>query len=163
MSVTLRPQRVSDAKRFFEILGNHKFPYFTTIVNSLDDEIAFLKKNAQKRKTNFEYNYTILVDKKFVGGCGIKINQHRPHIGEIGYVIDEAYWGQGIATKAVKLLEKIGFKELNLSRIEIVMDKRHKASEKVAIKAGYQKEGVMRKAFKDKNKRVDVFLYAKVK
>ncbi len=79
-----------------------------------------------------------------VGGCGIKIDQHRTFIGEIGYFLDEEYWGKGIVTKAVKILEKIGFQKLGLKRIEVLMDPRNIGSEKVAIKCGYKKEGTMK-------------------
>ncbi|GAI10613.1 unnamed protein product, partial [marine sediment metagenome] len=91
------------------------------------------------------------------------IDQHRTFNGEIGYFVDQVCWGKGIATQAVKKLERIGFDELNLERIEIFTDIRHKASEKVAIKCGYKKEGVMRKAIKTGKSYYDAFLYAKVK
>jgi len=161
--VTIRPQKISDAKRFYEILNNPNFIYLTTHVGSIREEIKFLQKNAEKRRKNLEHNFTILYDGKIVGALGMKINQQRKYIGEIGYFIDENYWGKGIATKAVKELEKIGFKKMKLSRIEIIMDTRHKASEKVAIKCGYTKEGIMRKYIENAGKRSDVYLYAKVK
>lgn len=161
--VELRPQRISDAKRFYQIIKNPNFEFMRSPVNSIKDEIKFLKQNTARRRRNFAYNYTILADGEIVGGCGIKINQHRTFNGEIGYFVDQAYWGKGIATQAVKKLEEIGFDELELKRIEIFMDVRHKASERVAIKCGYKKEGVMRKAIKTGKSYHDAFLYAKVK
>ena len=83
--------------------------------------------------------------------------------GEIGYFVDEHYCGKGIATKAVKLLEKIAFKEFNLKRIQLVNDLKNDASIKVAIKCGYKKEGIMKKAIKSGNKIIDCYLYAKTK
>jgi len=161
--VELRPQRVSDARRFYQIIRNPNFEFMRISLNSIKDEIKFLKQNASRRRKNFAYNYTILGDGEVVGGCGIKIDQHRTFTGEIGYLIDQAYWGKGMATQAVKKLEKIGFDELKLKRIEILMNVRHKASEKVAIKCGYKKEGVMKKAIKTGKSYYDAFLYAKVK
>lgn len=99
---------------------------------------------------------------KLVGGCGIHINQFRTFIGEIGYFIDEESWGKGIATKAIKLLEKIGFQELGLKRIEILMDPKNVGSERIAIKCGYSKEGTMKKATKNGDDYTDAHLYAKV-
>ena len=99
---------------------------------------------------------------ELVGGCGIHINQFRTFIGEIGYFLDEEYWGKGIATKAIKLLEKIGFEKLGLKRIEILMDPRNKNSEQVAIKCGYNKEGTMKQATKNGDEYTDAHLYAKV-
>ena len=155
-------QRVSDAKRFYEILNNPNFKYFGVKPSSAEEEKEYLRTNSKNRKNNFSHNYTIIYNSKVVGGCGIKINQHRKHIGEIGYFIDEKYWGKGIATKVVKLLEKEGFKKLGLKRIEIIMDKRNIASKKVAIKNNYKKEGILRKYIENNNKLNDSYLYAKV-
>ncbi|MDP2944244.1 MAG: GNAT family N-acetyltransferase [bacterium] len=160
--VSIRYQQVKDARRFFDILTNPNFIYFRKNVKSVADQKKWLKKNPAKRKNNIEWNYTILYENKVVGGIGFKINQHRKHIGEIGYFIDEEYWGRGIAVKAVKLAEKEGFKKIGLSRIEVLMRPENKASEKVAIKSGYTKEGLLRKYVKDiKGKIHNVWLYAK--
>ncbi len=161
--VKLRYQKVSDAERFFEILNNPNFKYFKVCPKDVEAEKEFLKQNAKKRKNNFEYNFAILYNGYLVGGCGIKINQHRTFIGEIGYFLDEKYWRKGIATTAVRILEKIGFQKLGLKRIEILMNPRNIGSEKVALKCGYKKEGIMKQAAKNGNDFIDVFLYAKVK
>jgi len=60
-------------------------------------------------------------------------------------------------------LEKIGFKKLKLKRIEIIMDTRHKASERIAIKCGYKKEGIMKKSIENSRRYFDAYLYAKTK
>ncbi|MFP4403272.1 MAG: GNAT family N-acetyltransferase [Candidatus Woesearchaeota archaeon] len=161
--IKLRNQRVSDAKKFYEILNNPNFFYLDIKPKSIEDEKEWLRKNATKRKNNFEYNYTILYNNKIVGGCGIKINQHRKYIGEIGYFLDEKYWNKGIVTKAVLELEKIAFNKLKLIRIEIIMTKKNKPSEKVAIKCSYKKEGIIRKVVELNNKYEDCYLYSKVK
>ncbi len=165
LKVELRNQRLSDAKRFYEILDNDNFLYFGVRPCSIEKEKEYLKRNKEKRKNNFEHNYTILYNKKVVGGIGFKVNQHRKHIGEIGYFIDEEFWNKGIATKAVKLIEDIGFKKLGFKRIEIVMNPKNKGSEKVAIKAKYKKEGLLKSViYSGKiNEYEDVLMYAKVK
>ncbi|MFA6514063.1 MAG: GNAT family protein [Patescibacteria group bacterium] len=160
--VTIRYQLIKDARRFFEILNNPNFIYFPTSVNSVAEEKKILKENAQKRKDNISWNYSILYGNQLVGGIGVRINRTRPYAGEIGYFVDEKYWGKGISTQAVKLAEQEGFKKLGLNRIEIIMRPENKASEKVAIKNGYKKEGRMKKAIKDKNGMMrDALLYAK--
>lgn len=159
-SIILRKQRVSDAKRFYEILHNPHFEYFTLPPKSLEAEKEFLREG---KKNKLHHGYTIIIDDIVVGACGIKIDQRKQYIGEIGYCIDEKYWGRGIATRAVKLLEKVGFTALKLQRIEIKMDPRNGASERVAIKCGYQKEGTTRKSIKRGDEFRDQHLYAKVK
>ena len=160
--IELRNQRVSDAKRFFDILNNPNFKYFKVCPKDIEAERDFLRQNSEKRKNNKEFNYAILYDGKLVGGCGIHINQFRTFIGEIGYFIDEGNWGKGIAVKAIKRLEDIGFKKLGLKRIEILMDPRNIGSERVAIKCGYAKEGTMKKAAKNGDEYTDAHLYAKI-
>lgn len=161
--VKLRYQRVTDAEKIYNILNNPNFRYFHVCPKDVKGEREFLLQNLKKRKKNFSYNYTILYGGKIVGGCGIKIDQHRTFIGEIGYFLDESFWGKGITTQVVKILEKICFKELKLKRIEIRMQPENKASEKVAIKCGYKKEGTLNESINDGGIFKDAYLYAKVK
>ncbi len=154
---------VKDAADFFRILKNPNFIYFLVTVNSIAEEKDSLRKNTQRRKNNESYNYTFLYKNKVVGGGGVRINRTRPYIGELGYFLDEKYWGRGLTTAFVKLMEQEGFSKLGLSRIEILMRPENKASEKVAIKNGYQKEGRLKKVIKDREGKMhDAFIYAKV-
>lgn len=160
--VTLRNQRVSDAKRFFEILSNPNFIYFPAKPKSIEDEKTFLEQNKLKQKNKSEFNYAIIYKNNLVGAVGIRIDRFRPYMGELGYFVDEKYWGKGIAPEAVKLAEKIGFGKLGLKRIEIIMIRKNKASENVAAKCGYKKEGIVRKKLLLSNQYHDGYLYAKV-
>ncbi|QIB28244.1 GNAT family N-acetyltransferase [Caloranaerobacter azorensis] len=99
-----------------------------------------------KRDNNLEYNFAVIFNGGVVGGCGIKIYQEYKHIGEIGYFIDKNYSVIRTVTEIAKNLEEIAFNELNLVRLEIKMDPRNKASEKVTIKNNYKKEGLLREA-----------------
>ena len=161
--VKIRPQEISDAERFFEILTHLDNKFIEVPIKTLEDEKRFLKTNDVRRKTNFEHNYSIIFDGNLVGACGIRIDQHRPWVGEIGYFVDIAYQGQGIATEAVKQLEKIVFNELKLKRIAILMDTRNLASEQVARKCGYEKEGVAKKIHRIEEEYYDCFVYAKTR
>lgn len=160
--ITLRLQKIHDAQRFFEILNNPNFLYFGSQPDSIEAEIAWLEGNEKRFREHKEWNYTILKGEDIIGGIGVKINQHRSYIGEIGYFIDEAYWRQGIATEAVRLLEEICMRELRMTRFELLMLPENIGSEKVAIKCGYRKEGILQKALlhKDGSKR-DCLLYAR--
>lgn len=159
--IELRYQRVSDAKRLFEILNNPNFKYFSVCPKNIDDEREYLRKTQKKKKDNFEHSFSIMLNGKVVGGCGIKIDQHRKYIGEIGYFVEQKFWGKGIACEAVRILEKLGFEKLGLKRIEILMNPKNKASERVAVKCGYKKEGTKKKALHKNGKFFDAHLYAK--
>ena len=65
---------------------------------------------------------------------------------EIGYWLGEAVWGKGIATAAVRTLSTYGFRELELTRIFAVPLISSTASMRVLEKAGYVREGVLRRS-----------------
>jgi RimJ/RimL family protein N-acetyltransferase len=74
--------------------------------------------------------------------------EHRE--GEIGYMVAPAARGRGIAPRAVELLTRWGFDELGLIRLELRIDVENAASERVAARTGYQRDGVLRDIhFKD--------------
>ena len=79
---------------------------------------------------------------------------------EIGYTLSNEYRSQGIVTEAVHLLVRHLFSSTLVNRLEIRMDTRNQASEKVAIKCGFQKEGVSRGANFVRGQHVDMNLYA---
>ena len=58
------------------------------------------------------------------------------HAGEIGYIIDRAYWGRGIATEALQALLRYGFEHLGLDDIGAGALKVNVASLRVIEKAG---------------------------
>ena len=54
MEITIRPQRVYDAKRFVEILSSPNFKYFPAKPKTIKEEKEFLRLNAMKRKDRTE-------------------------------------------------------------------------------------------------------------
>lgn len=164
-TIQIRLQEIGDARRFYEILSNPNFIYFSANPKSVEDEENWLRASIRDMANGLQYSYSILLDGEVCGGIGVRIDGTRKHIGEIGYFVEEKHWGRGIAAEAVRLLEQKCFNELKLSRIEILMQPENAASEKVAVKAGYVKEGLLRKVVEDKEhsgKMHDVLLYAKV-
>ncbi len=161
--VELRYTRVSDAKRILEIMSNPNFIYTNRKTCTLDDEKEKIRTFSAKRKSGEAFIYVILFNGKVVGGCDLNVNQRTRHIAAIGYFIDEAYWGKNIAARAVRKITRIGFNELGLKRLEILMVPENAASERVAVKCGFQKEGTLRKRVYINGKLCDAHLYARVK
>jgi ribosomal-protein-alanine N-acetyltransferase len=162
--ISLRPQEISDAQRFYDILKNPKFIYFSWNPKSIEDEANRIKISKQDFEKGTVYNYTIIGENsEIIWGIWVKINSHRPYIGEIWYFVDETYRWQGIASKAVQILETFCFDKLNIKRLEIIMDPQNIASEKVAIKVWYTKEWLMKKCFVSRldDDLHDAWLYAK--
>ena len=63
---------------------------------------------------------------------------------EIGYRIGEEFWGQGIAVKAVRAMTGYLFREIGINRIQATVLPENIRSKRVLMKAGFQKEGLLR-------------------
>ncbi|XP_021290353.1 uncharacterized protein LOC110421174 [Herrania umbratica] len=91
----------------------------------------------------------ICLDNRPIGAISVTANSGKDKCrGELGYVLASKYWGKGIATRAVKMVAKTIFVEWpHLQRLEALVDVENVGSQRVLEKAGFQKEGVLRKYF----------------
>lgn len=64
----------------------------------------------------------------------------------VGYFLAEQYYGQGIATAALKRLISFLLQEVHVNRIQAEVMPSNEASKKVLLKNGFMKEGLLRQA-----------------
>jgi RimJ/RimL family protein N-acetyltransferase len=83
--------------------------------------------------------------------------------GEIGYVVGPAARGKGVATRTLRLLTDWGFSELGLERIELWIDVANPASERVAERVGYMREGVLRSYWFKEDIRRDFGIWSRLR
>lgn len=74
---------------------------------------------------------------KFIGRCGLLpwTIEGRDEV-EIAYLLDKAFWKQGLATEAARGILNYGFEKLNLSRLICMIDPENNASQRVAERVG---------------------------
>ena len=114
--------------------------------------------NAERSK----YTAAIIakIDLKFVGVISLDLGDRKYRKGEIWYKLLPDYWGQGLATEAMKAMVSFGFEQLKLHRIECGCSIHNIASFKVMEKVGMTKEGIKRKVLPLDNGWHDAYLYA---
>jgi RimJ/RimL family protein N-acetyltransferase len=66
----------------------------------------------------------------------------RAEVG-IAYLLDKAYWHQGLATEAAEGILHYSFEQLRLSRLICLMAPANQASQRVAQKIGMTLEGTV--------------------
>ena len=108
--------------------------------------------------------WAIEVGRQAIGGIGMELHTDVERVSaEIGYWLGKEYWHRGIATDALKGVTAEAFKRFDLTRLYAVPFADHIASVRVLEKAGYVREGHLRRsAIKDGQIR-DQFLFAAYK
>ncbi|MDI6531291.1 MULTISPECIES: GNAT family N-acetyltransferase [Bacillus] len=100
---------------------------------------------------------------QLIGTCGFHlINKHHKR-AEIGYELDDTYWGQGYATEALQAMLAYGFETLHLIRIAAVVYIENEASRNLLKKAGFQEEGLLRKYMIQNDVAHDTVVYSLLK
>jgi RimJ/RimL family protein N-acetyltransferase len=70
--------------------------------------------------------------------------------------------GRGVATRALVLVARWALGEKRLGRFQLRADVENVASQRVAEKAGFVREGVLRSSLEHKGERRDVIMYSLV-
>lgn len=99
---------------------------------------------------------------RILGSSGL--NQVNPVHGyaNLGYWVRTSSAGDGVATRAARLVAIAGLAALGLHRIEIVTDVGNAASIRVAEKLGAQREGIARKRLRHGGENHDAFMFSLV-
>lgn len=73
----------------------------------------------------------------FIGRCGLIPWKMEGQLQvEVAYLLDKAYWGQGLATEAALAIRDYGFERLGLSRLICMVYPQNLASVRIAQKMG---------------------------
>ena len=139
--LTLRHQVMDDLDDLFALYSDPEIrKYFPDSVKNYEDTKEELEWFMNGHPEHPELGLWAMVHKetgKFIGRCGLlpwEIDG-KPEI-EIAYLIDKAYWNQGLATEAAQGLLQNGFEKLKLSRMICMMHPDNTASQRVAEKIG---------------------------
>jgi RimJ/RimL family protein N-acetyltransferase len=103
----------------------------------------------------------IEVDSKAVGGVSLKLHDDVERVSaEIGYWLGQGFWNRGIMTAAVRAATRHGFEQFALTRIYALPFATNVASHRVLEKAGYVREGLLRRSAMKNDIVLDQVLFA---
>jgi len=87
---------------------------------------------------------------QLIGSIGLEDDKFRPFIKskELGYSLDEAFWGKGIMTEAAKALIKYSFETMKLDVLMIRTGESNLRSQRVIEKCGFKYEGTLRRTYR---------------
>lgn len=82
-----------------------------------------------------------------IGTVGFWRIDKEHHRAEIGYLLDPAYQGKGLAGEALQAALSYGFNELKVHAVEAHVNPLNVASKKLLLKAGFLQEGYFRECY----------------
>jgi ribosomal-protein-alanine N-acetyltransferase len=107
-----------------------------------------LERRLAERQQGSGWSWTIHVDGELAGDIGF----NQVHLGNVqsanvGYMVDAAARGRGVATAALRLVIREAFDELHLHRLDAGALVTNVASQRVLEKAGFRRIGVLERHF----------------
>lgn len=161
---TLRPLQLADAEslarhandRRVSINLRDRFPFPYSVADAIDF-LSFLDAD------DTQVQFGIDVDGAIVGGIGLGRRDDVERLGaELGYWLGVAHWGRGIMPEAVRAVTELGHATYGLVRIHAKVYAGNDRSERVLQKAGYEREGILRKAIVKEGRILDAALYSHI-
>lgn len=150
--VRLRPLTMADADDVAAACVDPEIPRWTAVPR--DYTLAHAHEWLTLVMASKESLHLALVDRETGGLAGvISLWLRGPSIGEFGYWTAKDYRGRGYMTRALRLLARWALEELGLARLQLGTFPGNRASERVAEKAGFQREGVLRSYFDQRGER----------
>jgi RimJ/RimL family protein N-acetyltransferase len=97
-----------------------------------------------------------------LGSIGVRVDPGDRDIAEAGYMVAPAARGRGLATTALRLASRWAVRDLGIARVHLTTHVDNPASQRVAERAGFRREGVLRAWEEIHGERVDLVMFSLV-
>lgn len=100
------------------------------------------------KKSFYQWAITLKGNDEPIGAIGLFVVNELDLCGDVGYCISKKYWGQNIATEALKGVLQFAFETIGFNRIETYHSINNPSSGRVMQKSGMTFEGLARQKYK---------------
>ena len=142
----LRPWEESDASGLALVLNDSETERWTTTPQPYgpDDALQWFATHPEAWRTGRSAAMAVIQTSsgRVVGSAELKVSDWSQRVGEVAYAVGPNDRDKGVATRAVKLLSRWAFGEVGLERLELFTHPENVASQRVAQKAGFVREGI---------------------
>ena len=161
--VTLRGWRLSDVPQIVAMCSEPDVIRFTSVPVPYDADDARLWLDLHPARLaagdGAAFAITEGGDDTPVGSIGVRV-LHDQGSAETGYHVVEARRGRGLATAALRLIARWTFAELPVARLQLTTHLDNPGSQRVAEKAGFTREGVLRAWADQRGERPDLVMWS---
>jgi RimJ/RimL family protein N-acetyltransferase len=159
-AITLREWREDDLEEVVRLTNDPEIPRWTRVPEPNTLETA---REWFARRPPDELHLCVADPEtgEILGSVGLLRGDAENGRAEIGYWVAGEHRGRGVATAAVEQIARRAFAD-GWHRLELHIDPENAASRRVAEKAGFALEGVLRGYELIKDRRADVAMYARI-
>jgi RimJ/RimL family protein N-acetyltransferase len=144
-ALVLRPWRMEDAASVEVACQDPDIQHWIPLVPrpyTRADAEAFLRDCLESGEERFAFAVADPDTDEMLGSIDMHVNAMRT--GSIGYWVARDARGQGTCTRALRMLATWALERRGLERLELITDPDNLASQRVAKKVGFRREGVLR-------------------
>lgn len=162
--IALRPFQVSDAAAIAEACRAPDIPRFTMMPDGMNVEQAreWIERGLESWPRGLA-RFAIVVppSDECVGQVGIMF-EFPARRAEAFYWLDRRVRGRGIASEALDLVTTWAFRDHDIVRVHLVTHLDNEASQRVATRCGFTREGVLRAWEPVKNDQPDLMMWSRL-
>ena len=143
----LRPWNLEDAPALVEACNDPEIERWLPVIPSPyseADAVTFIDQSRESWETGDSFNFAILDAETGRLAGSISMRARRFSTGHIGYWVAREARGRGVAAEALRALNRWAVETLDVKRLELLADVDNRGSQRVAEKAGFQREGILR-------------------
>lgn len=134
---------------------------FKSIDDALD-EISWYQSIFEKG-TGIRWGISLKGQGEIIGSCGYLNRAEQHYRAELGFELSKEHWGNGIASEAISAVICYGFEQMNLQRIEALIEPPNYPSQKAVERQGFIREGLLRSYEYTCGKFDDLYMYSLLK
>ena len=154
-AIRLRPFRQEDVPAIVAACRDAEIARWTAVPSPYTEE------HARTWLASGEETAFAVVDRgsgELLGAIGIQeVDQENT---QVGYWVKREARGRGVATAALRLVARYALEELGAGRVQLWTEPENVASQRVAEKAGFVREGVLRRYLNIKGTRRDGVVFS---
>jgi RimJ/RimL family protein N-acetyltransferase len=162
--LVLRPWRLDDVEAVTAACQDSEIQRWLPLIPkpyTEADARGFLERSRQSWDLGESYGFAVdhAESRALLGSIGMRMLPFST--GHIGYWVAREARGRGVATAALKTLSRWAVDALRLGRLELATDPENQASQRVAEKAGFRREALLRSALEYQDgRRTDCVLFS---
>ena len=161
--IALRETSEADIPALVAAVQDPLIPRYTRVPSPYGERQAreFLVYQRRRREEGIELSL-LVVDAEnddLLGAIGARVDR-RNECADMGYWVAREARGRGVASGAVVLLGTWLFQALELARLQVHTEVDNVASQRVAERAGFTREGVLRSYELTEGRPIDVVMFA---